>query len=100
MTGYPALNVVAVCNHDRTFQMVAFNSPGSVCDNTVINDQRMLDAVPDGYFWLCDAGGALSMKLLTPYLRTRYHLNEFNGAARHRVVTTEKEYLNHMCVLY
>jgi hypothetical protein len=57
---------------------------GSAHDGRVFNDARDKGLIiPDGKYYLGDAGYALSTKVLTPYRRTRYHLKEWKrGNAR------------------
>jgi hypothetical protein len=64
-------------------------------DASIIVQGKLLEKVPEGYFLLCDGGGALSRKLLTPYDNVRYHIKEFRGAAARP--STTKEVFNHLC---
>jgi hypothetical protein len=92
--GFPALNVLATCLDDRSFAHVMIAAPGSSHDATLITETNLLDLVPEGHFLLCDGGGGLSRKLLTPYDGVRYHLKDYRGAGARP--STPKEVFNHL----
>jgi len=70
-------NVLAACNFDLTFSYVLAGWEGSAHDGRVLRDARSKDfLIPDGKYYLGDAGYGLSNKVLTPYRGTRYHVRE------------------------
>jgi hypothetical protein len=51
---------------------------GSASDTRVYDDARAKDfTIPDGKYYLADAGYGLSDTLLVPYRGVRYHLKEW-----------------------
>lgn len=71
--------MLAVCDFDLCFTAVFAGMEGSAPDSNVLNHvlDEELFVIPDGYFYLGDAGYALSRKVLTPYRGVRYHLKEW-----------------------
>lgn len=72
-------NVLAVCDFDLCFTAVYSGMEGSAPDTKVFKyvvDNDMMQ-IPDNYFYLGDAGYALSRKVLTPFRGIRYHLKEW-----------------------
>jgi DDE superfamily endonuclease len=70
-------NVMAACTFDLQFCYVLAGWEGSAHDGKVLNDA--LDKgfiIPDGKYYLCDAGYGLRKGCLTPYRGVRYHLRE------------------------
>ena len=81
---YLSQNVLAACDFDLKFIYVLSGWEGSAADSRVYEDARAADfIVPNGRYYLGDAGYANSTSLLVPYRSTRYHLKEW-GQGRHR----------------
>jgi hypothetical protein len=81
--GLISQNVLAACDFDLTFQYVLAGWEGSAHDGRVFRDARSKDfVIPDGKYFLGDAGYGLSKKVLTPYRGVRYHLKEQHRAGR------------------
>lgn len=81
--GFLAQNVLGVVDFDMNFRLVYGGWEGTAHDATIFNAARQegLMNSPAGRIWLADAGyskkdgyGGL---LLAPYIRTRYHLQEW-----------------------
>ncbi|KAH9077999.1 hypothetical protein Ae201684P_019105 [Aphanomyces euteiches] len=72
------MNVLAACNFDLVFTFILAGWEGTAGDGRVYADaiQKDLSLSPTKYD-LADAGFALTMKCLTPYRGTRYHLKEW-----------------------
>jgi hypothetical protein len=71
------MNVLASCNFDLTFSYILAGWEGSAHDGRVFKDARNKDfMIPDGKYYLGDAGYGLSAKVLTPYRGVRYHVKE------------------------
>ncbi|KAI4304490.1 hypothetical protein MLD38_039990 [Melastoma candidum] len=67
---------------------------GSAADARVLQSALTREEplkIPEGKFYLVDAGFGLTSKLLTPYGRTRYHLKEYSQ----RAPETREELFNH-----
>jgi hypothetical protein len=55
---------------------------GSAADARVYHDARTTDfTIPEGKYYLADAGFASCDELLVPYRNVRYHLAEWGRAA-------------------
>ncbi|POV97107.1 hypothetical protein PSHT_14764 [Puccinia striiformis] len=75
--GFIAQNVIAVCNFDLKFLYVLAGWEGSAHDSRVIADAFNKGlSIPEGQFYLADAGYALQKGLITPFRGVRYHLKE------------------------
>jgi hypothetical protein len=75
--GFTSQNILAVCNFDMTFSYILSGWEGSAHDGRVLKDALSKDLfIPEGRFYLGDAGYGLSYQVLTPYRRVRYHLRE------------------------
>ena len=74
-----SINVMAACTFDLRFCYVLAGWEGSANDSRVYWDARRRDfRIPEGHFYLADAGYPPSAKgLLVPYRKTRYHLREW-----------------------
>jgi hypothetical protein len=71
-------NVLAACTFDMLFCYVLSGMEGSASDSWIFEQARSLDLlVPDGYFYLGDAGFPSCRALLVPYRGVRYHLREW-----------------------
>lgn len=71
-------NVMAACDFDGNFTFIQAGWEGSAHDSRVLQDSMQKGfRVPPECFYLADAGyGSTHACLLTPYLKTRYHLKE------------------------
>ena len=70
-------NVLVVSSFNFTFQYVLAVWAGSVHDSRVLEDAKKKGfKIPDGKYYLADAGYASSTSLLVPYRGVRYHLKE------------------------
>jgi len=75
--GFTIQNILVVCSFDFTFQYVLAGWAGSVHDSCVLeNAKKKGFKIPDGKYYLADAGYASSTSLLVPYRDVRYHLKE------------------------
>ncbi|GJE99409.1 hypothetical protein PsYK624_156670 [Phanerochaete sordida] len=79
--GNLSFNVLAACTWDMRFCYIASGWEGSASDSRVYDHARRFTLpVPDGYFYLGDAGFPLCDALLVPYRGVRYHLKEWGSA--------------------
>ena len=70
-------NVLAVVSLEGEYLYALAGWPGSAHDSKVLGDAYEQGfTVPNGKFYLGDAGYALTARILTPYRHTRYHLSE------------------------
>ncbi|XP_072150119.1 protein ALP1-like [Setaria viridis] len=79
---YTTQNVLAAVDFDLKFTYVLAGWEGSAHDATILADALEREdglRVPEGKFYLVDAGYACRPGFLPPYRGTRYHLNEFGG---------------------
>ncbi|XP_008780280.4 protein ALP1-like [Phoenix dactylifera] len=86
-------NVLGVYSQDMQFIYVLPGWEGSAHDNRVLRDaisRRNGLKVPQGYYYLCDAGYTNSEGFLTPFRGQRYHLNEWRHG--HQPTTPEELY--------
>ncbi|KNE97121.1 hypothetical protein PSTG_09547 [Puccinia striiformis f. sp. tritici PST-78] len=75
--GFIAQNVIAVVNFDLEFLCVLAGWGGSAHDSWVITDTFNKGLmIPEGQFYLADAGYALQKGLITPFRGVWYHLKE------------------------
>jgi hypothetical protein len=71
-------NVLAVCGFDMKYLYILSGWEGSAADGSILSDARATDfRVPDGWYYLGDAGFPLSPSVMTPYRGKRYHLKEW-----------------------
>jgi hypothetical protein len=74
-------NCLATCSFDLRFTYILSGWEGSAHDATLFNDAHLTDFyIPNGKYYLADAGFASSKTLLVPYRNVRYHLSEWEGA--------------------
>jgi len=74
-------NCLAVCSFDMRFLYFLSGWEGSTHDSTLYYDACRTDFyIPEGRYYLADAGFASSDVLLVPYHNVRYHLNEWSRA--------------------
>ncbi|XP_026399247.1 uncharacterized protein LOC113295110 [Papaver somniferum] len=80
--GFISQNVLVACSFDLQFQYVLAGWEGSATDSRILDSaltrcDRLI--VPEGKFYLADAGFANMPQFITPYHGVRYHLKEFGG---------------------
>jgi hypothetical protein len=74
-------NCLAVCSFEFRFLYFASGFEGSAADATMYMQARLFDfMIPEGKYYLADAGFALCDTLLVPYRNVRYHLQEWGRA--------------------
>ncbi|KAK1684703.1 hypothetical protein QYE76_045551 [Lolium multiflorum] len=79
---YTSQNVLAAVDFDMRFTYVLAGWEGSAHDASILADSLSRPdglQIPDGKFYLGDAGYACRPGILPPFRKTRYHLNEFSG---------------------
>jgi hypothetical protein len=80
-------NVFAACTFSMYFYYVLSGWEGSAHDGRVFKDALTKGfTVPDGKYYLGDAGYALDDKCLTPYRGIRYHLREHYQSRKRYVI--------------
>ncbi|XP_031126993.1 protein ALP1-like [Ipomoea triloba] len=75
-------NVFAAVTFDLRFCYVLARWEGSAHDSRVLNDALTRPnrfKIPEGKYYLGDAGYGIRNGILTPYRGVRYHLKEFSG---------------------
>lgn len=76
--GFLSQNILAVCSFSMRFLYVLTGWDGSVTDAFLFADARLNSFhIPEGYYYLGDAGFPVCETLLVPYRGVRYHLNEW-----------------------
>jgi hypothetical protein len=77
-------NVLAACSFDFKFVYILSGWEGSASDSLVYQDARATDfKIPEGKYYLADAGYPNTDSLMVPYRGVRYHLKEWgNGRDR------------------
>ncbi|CAL1352453.1 unnamed protein product [Linum trigynum] len=88
-----SMNVLGVCTPNLEFVYVLAGWEGSAHDSRVLKDALTRPnglTLPEGCFYLCDAGYANSPGFLTPYRGQRYHLKEWGA----NPPLTAEEYYN------
>lgn len=102
--GFICQNVLAVVDFDMNFIFVHAGWEGAAHDSMVYRDalQKGLLKVPDGKYFLADAGyianDGYSGTVLSPYARTRYHLKEWRHAVNKPQTASELFNLRHACL--
>jgi hypothetical protein len=77
--GHCSQNVLAAISFDLKFVYVLAGWEGSASDAAIFNDALTKGLlVPDGKYYLGDAGYGLGKSCLTPYRAVRYHLREWS----------------------
>ncbi|KAM6587387.1 hypothetical protein CsatA_009992 [Cannabis sativa] len=92
--GEIATNVLGVCSQDMQFIYVLPGWEGSAHDGRVLRDalaRRNGLRVPNGYYYLVDAGYTNGQGFLAPFRGTRYHLNDWNDG---HLPNTAEEFFN------
>ena len=78
--GQLSQNVLAACSFDFKFVYVLSGWEGSASDTLVYQDARATDfQIPQGKYYLADAGYPNTDALLAPYRKVRYHLKEWGN---------------------
>ncbi|XP_039686926.1 protein ALP1-like [Medicago truncatula] len=78
---YPTQNVLAACTFDLKFTYVLVGWEGTASDSRIVKSaltRRYPLKVPQGKYYLADAGFPLKACLITPYRGERYHLQEYS----------------------
>lgn len=84
--GFFSQNCLFICNFDMLFTYILAGWEGSSTDARVWTDALARGfSVPEGFYYLADAGYPHCRELLVPFRNVRYHLQEW-GAARVRYV--------------
>src|SRR3954464_3363023 len=76
--GFISTNVLAACSFDLKFLYVLAGWEGSAHDGLVLAEAlRQNFTIPDGKYYLADAGYSQTPSFMVPYRNTRYHLKEW-----------------------
>ena len=76
--GFISQNILAACSFDLLFLYILAGWEGSANDGRVLQDALEKDFhVPDGKYYLADAGYGNTPRFLVPYRGVRYHLKEW-----------------------
>lgn len=71
-------NVLAACTFEMHFCYILSGWEGSIADSFLFDKARAAGLhIPDGKYYLADAGFACCDSLLVPYRGTHYHLREW-----------------------
>ena len=85
-------NCLIACSLDLRFTYVLSGWEGSAADALIFHNAQQTDfPVPNGKYYLADAGFPLCPELLVPYRSVHYHLAEW-GRARIRYVPSIDNY--------
>lgn len=80
--GFVSQNCLLACSFDLTFVYSLTGWEGSATDARIYGAAQSSDLhIPEGKYYLADAGYPLSSKLLVPYRGIRYHLAEWGRAS-------------------
>jgi hypothetical protein len=91
--GRLSMNILAACSFDMRYLYVLSGWEGSAADGQIYNDARATNFyIPEGYFYLGDAGFGLCDSVLVPYRNTRYHLREWEQVGKRP--STKQELFN------
>lgn len=90
--GFLSQNCLFACSFDFKFIYVHTGWEGSATDARIYEDARSTDLnIPEGRYYLGDAGYPSSNQLLIPYRSVRYHLAEWGRASvRYRIFSPLK----------
>ena len=81
LKGFVSQNCLFACSFDLKFTYTYTGWEGSATDARVYEEARQNDLIiPEGYFYLADAGYPGCAQLLIPYRGVRYHLAEWGRA--------------------
>ncbi|XP_073133600.1 uncharacterized protein [Henckelia pumila] len=78
--GTRAINVLACCDMNMNFTYSLVGWEGSAADARVLRDAIHREdglKIPRGFYYLCDKGYANVEGFLTPFRRTRYHIDDW-----------------------
>lgn len=79
--GFLSQNVLAACTFDLRFSYVMAGWEGSANDGHIFEDACARDLIiPEGKYYLGDAGFSSLPALLIPYRGVQYHLKEWGRA--------------------
>ena len=82
--GQLSQNVLAACDFDLRFIYVLPGWEGSATDSCVLKHAKTKDfVIPEGWYYLGNAGYSNLASLLVPYWNTHYHLKEW-GDGKHK----------------
>jgi hypothetical protein len=80
--GFVSQNCLFACSFDLQFTYCLMGWEGSAADAQVYDDARSKDLhIPNGKYYLADAGFPSCPQLLIPYHGPRYHLAEWGRAS-------------------
>ncbi|KAK2640664.1 hypothetical protein Ddye_028459, partial [Dipteronia dyeriana] len=80
--GYPTLNVLATCSFDLKFTYILRGWEGTASDSRIIKNALTRKdnlIIPNGKYYLVDAGYMLRSGLIAPYRGVHYHLKEYSS---------------------
>jgi hypothetical protein len=84
--GFLSQNVFAACTFDLCFCYVLAGWEGCAHDAKVLEGAQSSGFdIPEGKYYLGDAGYGLSLSVLTPYRGIRYHLQEYKRSSQRYV---------------
>lgn len=71
--------MLAICDFSMFFVYVLVGWEGSVADSSLYEHAQRHGGlrIPEGKYWIADAGFASCDTLLVPYRNVRYHLREW-----------------------
>jgi DDE superfamily endonuclease len=79
--GFLSQNCLCICNFDMLFTYILTGWEGSATDARVWADALAKGfSVPDGFYYLADAGYPHCKELLVPFRGVRYHLQEWGAS--------------------
>jgi hypothetical protein len=79
--GFLSQNCLLICNFDMLFTYILSGWEGSATDARVWADALGRGfSVPEGFYYLADAGYPHCKELLVPFRKIRYHLQEWGAA--------------------
>ncbi|XP_068486360.1 protein ALP1-like [Phaseolus vulgaris] len=87
-------NIFAACDFDTKFTYVLVGWEGTASDSRILKDALVRGdplVIPEGKYYLGDAGFMLKRNIITPYRGLRYHLKEYSR----RGPQNAKELFNH-----
>nr|KYP48369.1 Putative nuclease HARBI1 [Cajanus cajan] len=91
---WPTQNVFAACDFDMKFTYVLGGWEGTASDSRILKDVLGREdplIIPQGKYYLGDAGFMLKGQIITPYRGVRYHLKEYSR----RAPQNPRELFNH-----
>ncbi|XP_068497479.1 uncharacterized protein [Phaseolus vulgaris] len=91
---WPTQNIFAACDFDMKFTYVLAGWEGTASDSRILKDALVRGdplVIPEGKYYLGDAGFMLKRNIITPYRGVRYHLKEYSR----RGPQNAKEFFNH-----